>query len=208
MGSEDYLKQARQLADAIASSHGGTVGYILLGSDYNNQPVFLSERDLDNHGYVVGLTGTGKTVGLLGILHALIEQGWGGAVVIDPHGDMTYDLLELLPPSVAERVILFDPVEQQEFPLGLNLFDVPDPKRIEVSADWAVTALKKAISPDGSWPMTADRVARHLFFALAPQGGTLLEVPKFLTRPGLQDSLLPLHLSPSQANLRLLARNL
>ena len=29
--------------------------------------------------------------------------------------------------------------------------------------------------------MTADRVARHLFFALAPQGGTLLEVPKFLS---------------------------
>ena len=102
-------------------------------------------------------------------------------VVIDPHGDMSYDLLDLLPASAADQVILFDPVEQVDRPFGLNLFDIPDPKRIDVSADWAVTALKKAISGDTTWPMTADRVARHLFFALAPQGGTLLEVPKFLS---------------------------
>ena len=154
---------------------------MLLGHDYNSQAVFLSEHDLDRHGYMIGLPGTGKTTVLLAIAAGIISEKWGGMIVLDPHGDMSYDLLNLIPPSAADRVVLFDPVEQVERPFGLNLFDIPDPKRIDVSADWAVTALKKAIAADTTWPMTADRVARHLFFALAPQGGTLLEVTKFLS---------------------------
>lgn len=151
-----------------------------LGQDYQNQPVLLTEHDLDRHGYMIGLTGTGKTTSMLAIANAIVTESWGGMMVIDPHGDMSYDLMDMLPPSAAERVILFDPIEQIDSPMGLNLFHIPDTTRIDVSADWAVTALKKAISSDKTWPMTADRVARHLFFALAPQGGTLLEVPKFL----------------------------
>ena len=154
---------------------------MLIGTDYSNQAVLLNEHDLDRHGYMIGLTGTGKSTLLLALASHIVDEQWGGMVVIDPHGDMSYDLLELIPASAAGRVILFDPVEQVERPFGLNLFDIPDPKRIDVSADWAVTALKKAISSDSPWPMTADRVARHLFFALAPQGGTLLEVTKFLS---------------------------
>ena len=38
---------------------------MLLGHESNNQPVFLSEHDLDRHGYLIGLTGTGKTTMLL-----------------------------------------------------------------------------------------------------------------------------------------------
>lgn len=154
---------------------------MLLGHDYNNQPVFLSEHDLDRHGYMIGLPGTGKTTMLLTIASGIVSEKWGGMVVLDPHGDMTYDLLNMLPVSSVDKVILSDPVEQTDRPFGMNLFDIPDPKRIDVSADWAVTALKKAIASDTTWPMTADRVARHLFYALAPQGGTLLEVPRFLS---------------------------
>ena len=154
---------------------------MLLGQDYTNQPVFLSEHDLDRHGYTIGLTGMGKTTTLLSIASGIVVEKWGGMLVIDPHGDMSYDLLNMLPASAADRVILFDPVEQLDRPFCLNIFYIPDPKRMDVSAYWAVTALKKAIATDTTWPMTADRVARHLFFALAPQGGTLLEVPKFLS---------------------------
>jgi hypothetical protein len=154
---------------------------MLLGHDRNNRPMFLSEHDLDRHGYMIGLPGTGKTTMLLHIAAGIVSEKWGGMIVLDPHGDMSYDLLNMLPPSSADKVILFDPVEQVERPFALNLFDVPDPKRLDISADWAVTALKKAISSDSPWVMTADRVARHLFYALAPQGGTLLEVPRFLS---------------------------
>jgi hypothetical protein len=137
---------------------------MLLGHDYSNQPVFLSEHDLDRHGYMIGLPGTGKTTMLLTIAAGIVSEKWGGMIVLDPHGDMSYDLLNMLPPSAADRVILFDPVDQLDHPFGLNLFDIPDPKRIDVSADWAVMALKKAIASDTTWPMTADRVARHLFY--------------------------------------------
>ena len=104
---------------------------------------------------------------------------------------MSYDLLNLLPASAADRVILFDPVEQLDRPFGLNLFDIPDPKRIDVSADWAVTALKKAIStrqpladdrrPGGQAPvLRSGAPGRH-----APGGA---EVPE---RSGLPDPYYP-----------------
>jgi len=54
------------------------------------------------------------------------------------------------------RAILFNPTEQTERPFGLNLFDIPDPKRIDISADWAVTALKKAIASDTTIPSATD----------------------------------------------------
>ena len=114
-------------------------------------------------------------------------------LVLDPHGDMSYDLLDLIPPSAADRVILFDPVEQIERPFGLNLFDIPDPKRMDVSADWAVTALKKAIASDTSWPMTADRVARHLFAALGAPGRHAAGSAQVPERPGLPHQVLRLH---------------
>ena len=153
---------------------------MLLGQNSTNQPVFLDEHAFDRHCTMTGLTGTGKTTMMLTIASGIVAEKWGGMLVLDPHGDMSNDLLDQLPASAADRVILFDPVEQTDRPFGLNLFDIPDPKRMDISADWAVTSLKKAIASDTTWPMTADRVARHLFAALAPQGGTLLEVPKFL----------------------------
>ena len=75
---------------------------MLLGSDYSNQSVFLSEHDLDRHGYMIGLTGTGKTTMMLAIANGIISEQWGGMVVIDPHGDMSYDLLNLLPSWVID----------------------------------------------------------------------------------------------------------
>jgi hypothetical protein len=89
---------------------------------------------------------------LLTIAGGIIAERWGGMIVFDPHGDTSCDLLDLIPPSAADRVILFDPVEEVERPFGLNLFDVPDPKRLDASADWAVTrsGRRSAAMPSGS----------------------------------------------------------
>ena len=77
---------------------------MLVGQDYNNQPVFLNEHDLDRQGYMIGLPGTGKTTMMLAIASASSMKRLGGMIVFDPHGDMSYDLLHLIPPSAADRV--------------------------------------------------------------------------------------------------------
>ena len=47
-----------------------------------------------------------------------------GTVVIDPHGDLVLDVLDRLPATVADRLVLFDP--DQPHPPVLNPLDGDD----------------------------------------------------------------------------------
>ena len=63
----------------------------------------------------VGATGSGKTT----LLAEMIVQdimARRGTVVIDPHGDLVLDVLDRLPATVADRLVLFDP--DQPHPAG------------------------------------------------------------------------------------------
>lgn len=53
-----------------------------------------------------------------------IENGEG--VMMDPHGDLINDILERIPPGVAEDVIVFSPADLER-PLALNLLEF-DPR--------------------------------------------------------------------------------
>ncbi|MCW6007688.1 TraM recognition domain-containing protein [Micromonospora sp. CPCC 205371] len=66
---------------------------------------------------MVGSTGSGKTTLLANMIVDGILAG-RGTVVIDPHGDLVLDILDRLPASVADRVVLFDP--DQPNPPTLN----------------------------------------------------------------------------------------
>jgi hypothetical protein len=63
-------------------------------------PFYISEEGLRRHIYAVGKTGTGKTNLLKTIFLRLVESGQGVAL-LDPHGDLAEELLDLLPRSVA-----------------------------------------------------------------------------------------------------------
>jgi len=59
------------------------------------------------HTWVVGRTRGGKSTFLWNLVLRLRETGEGAVVLIDPHGDLSYDVLESLPSL--ERVWLVDP---------------------------------------------------------------------------------------------------
>ena len=59
-------------------------------------PFYISEEALRRHLYVVGKTGTGKTSLLKSIFLQLLEQE-RGVVLLDPHGDLAEELLDLIP---------------------------------------------------------------------------------------------------------------
>jgi ABC-type branched-subunit amino acid transport system ATPase component len=61
--------------------------------------------------YVVGLNGTGKTTMLVNIALSDMARG-DGLCVLDPHGDMTEDLLARVPKDREQDVIVFDPSER------------------------------------------------------------------------------------------------
>ena len=90
--------------------------------------VRMSDADRRRHLYVIGQTGTGKTVFMKSMLRQDVENG-KGVCVIDPHGDFAEFVLSIVPPERAEDVIYFDPGDI-DFPMGLNMFEI-DPTHPE-----------------------------------------------------------------------------
>ncbi len=86
------------------------------------ESVSLSLEELMRGQYIVGGSGTGKTV----LMINEILQAWRKGLcvhVLDPHGDMSYDILKRIDPKEAERVFLLDPLSVG---YSLNPFEIPD----------------------------------------------------------------------------------
>ncbi len=79
----------------------------------------LAQRQ--KHTYVIGKTGTGKSTLLKYAIYQDMMNGKGLAV-LDPHGDLFRELLEIVPEHRREDVVVFDPSDR-EYPVGLNILD-------------------------------------------------------------------------------------
>lgn len=88
------------------------------------RPIYLSGKDLRQHVYIVGQTGTGKTTLLKSMILGDIANDKGIAV-IDPHGDLFSELLDVIPKNRVKDVVLVDPLDM-EFPVGFNLLACSD----------------------------------------------------------------------------------
>ncbi len=146
----------------------------------------MSKDDRRRHFYVVGQTGTGKSVLLQEMIRQDIEAGEGVAL-IDPHGDLAEKVLGLVPAARAEEVIYFNPGDVERS-LGLNMLEY-DPKFPE-SKTFVVNELieifeklynLKALGFGG--PVFEQYMRNSLLLVMEdPQSGsTLIEIPKVLT---------------------------
>lgn len=116
--------RAKSMPAPVAVPSGGRGVKVLGDAEVGGHGVGLSVADARYHLHVVGSTGSGKTTLLVNMAVDDIIAG-RGTVVIDPHGDMVLDILDRLPASVADRVVLFDP--DQPNPPTLNPLQGDDP---------------------------------------------------------------------------------
>ena len=98
-------------------------GIILGYNEYRGmkKPVYLSREDRMRHFYVIGQTGTGKTVFLKNMIQQDIQNG-DGCCFIDPHGTDIQEILSYIPPERLDDVIYFDPAYTAR-PMGLNMLE-------------------------------------------------------------------------------------
>lgn len=82
-------------------------------------PVGLDVSDRGQHVYVIGQTGTGKSTLLRNMILQDIEAGRGVAL-IDPHGDLSNEILDHIPSWRTDDVVYLDPTSPD--PLAINLF--------------------------------------------------------------------------------------
>lgn len=89
------------------------------------RPIFMADDDRRRHLYIIGQTGTGKSVFLKEMVRQDIVSG-KGICYIDPHGDDAEELLSFIPENRVDDLIYFNPGDTAR-PMGLNMLEF-DPR--------------------------------------------------------------------------------
>jgi len=150
----------------------------LTGDMGGERRLWLSAQARLQHLHIIGRTGTGKTTLMHNLLAQDIFTGHGTAL-LDPHGDLAFDILDAVPPARTRNVIYFNPSDLDR-PVGFNpLSNVPMEQRA-VAADDILSAFKHQWSD--SW---GPRLEHILFNAvrllLDMPRASLLAIPRLLT---------------------------
>jgi hypothetical protein len=144
--------------------------------------VYLAAEDRLRHLYLIGQTGTGKSVLLKNIIKQDILSG-AGVCFIDPHGTDVMDILSSIPPERAQDVIYFDPA-YTERPMGLNMleFDAAHPEQASLVVDELLGIFKKLFGaiPESMGPAFEQyfRNAALLVMSDPASGNTLLDISR------------------------------
>ncbi|MDI6820740.1 MAG: type IV secretion system DNA-binding domain-containing protein [Patescibacteria group bacterium] len=163
------------------------IGVLLGQSVFRGQAknVLMADDDRRRHLYVVGQTGTGKTVLLKNIAVHDIRAGKGIAI-IDPHGEFVNDVLGLVPKNRLEDVIVFDPSDLER-PLGLNMleydFEKPEQKTFIINEMIGIFDKLYDLKITGG-PMFEQYMRNALLLLMedAPnESATLTEIPRVFT---------------------------
>lgn len=149
--------------------------------------VSVSTEQRLRHMHVVGATGTGKSSLLLNLIAQDIAQG-NGVGVIDPHGDLVEEILGRIPEARWDDVVLFDPADA-EYPVGFNILSAnSELEKTILSSD--LGAVFKRFATSWGDQMTSLLGNAILASLESPQGGTLLDLRRFLIEPDFRARVL------------------
>lgn len=145
--------------------------------------VRLKRQDRRRHTYIVGKSGTGKSVLLANMAIQDIRNG-EGVCVLDPNGDLIQDILERIPPERSEDVIVFSPGDLER-PLALNLLEYdsqyPEQKSFVINEMIGIFDKLYDLKATGG-PMFEQYMRNAMLLVMddPESGSTLMEIPKVL----------------------------
>lgn len=145
---------------------------------------YLTHKDRVRHMYVIGQTGTGKSVFLQNMCVQDIEQGHG-VCFIDPHGSDVQDILAAIPEHRLDDVIYFDPgYTERVMPLNMLEFDQtkPEQKTFVINELFGIFKRLYAHSPESMGPAFEQyfRNATALVIEDPASGNTMLDISRVL----------------------------
>jgi len=147
--------------------------------------IYITDKDRLRHLYVVGQTGTGKSVLLKNLVIDDIIAGHG-VCYIDPHGTDITDVLSAIPPEREKDIIYFDPAYMDRV-LGLNMleYDVkhPEQKTFVVNELFSIFQKLYGAVPESMGPMFEQyfRNATLLVLEDPESGSTLLDISRVMS---------------------------
>ncbi|MEK7136352.1 MAG: type IV secretory system conjugative DNA transfer family protein, partial [Patescibacteria group bacterium] len=180
----NWLKSRESAPPQNLPDTGIIIGESIFRGD--NKKVRLSDNDRRRHFYTVGQTGTGKSYFMLNTIVQDMEAG-KGLCVIDPHGELIEKVLERVPASRLEDVIVFNPGDVGR-PLGLNMleynFDRPEEKTFIVNEIQSI--FNRLFDKETMGPMFEQYMRNALLLLMEDakyEATTLMEVPRIFTDP-------------------------
>ena len=131
-----------------------SVGRVLGRSTFpgSERPVALGYKESLQHLWLLGATGSGKSVTLTNVIKQDMEHGYG-VVVMEPQGSLIENIVDVVPPDRVDDVIVMD-VNDMANPVGFNLMQQASP---HVVADELSALFEHMYENSGVW-------AKELFF--------------------------------------------
>lgn len=178
----------RKAAKEVAAPAGLPTEGMRLGLNMyhgTETPIFLTQDDKRRHVYIIGQTGTGKSVLLTNMMLQDAEAG-RGFCFIDPNGDEAERLLGRIPAHRAQDVIYFSPGDT-EYPIGLNImdYDRAHPEQKDFLVQEMITMLYKLYDPTHQGiigPQFENWFRNAALTVMAdPEGGTYIQIPRVFT---------------------------
>jgi len=159
------------------------IGWTLASTGQRPFSISLNRKDF-RHGWLLGKSGVGKSSLLRNIIVEAIRNDFGVAV-IDPHGDLIYDIFNYIPEARLKDIVYIDPENDRAPDLGI--FDHPDKEK----AVQAFMSLMEAHAGAGWGPETAHiiRGATDAVLELSKHP-TVLEIYEILARSKFADAFL------------------
>lgn len=149
-------------------------------TNYQNKHIRfgIKNKDRSGHIYCIGKTGTGKSTLLLNMAISDILNG-DGVAIIDPHGDLSNEILDYIPNERVKDIIYFNATDVQ-FPIAFNPLHRIKRGEEYMVASTIVSTLKKIWSD--SWGPRLEHILRNTLLSLAyyPHS-SLLDIAPMLT---------------------------
>ncbi len=149
------------------------LGYNLYRGE--RKDIHLLEQDRFRHLYLIGQTGTGKSVFMESLIKQDIQKG-RGLCVVDPHGDLVDACLTWVPRERADDVIVFDPSDLER-PMGLNMLEADNPEEKDFIALEAMNMMIGLFGNEIFGPRIQDYFRNGCLTLMDdPDGGALTDI--------------------------------
>lgn len=154
----------------------------------------LTEDERRRHVYVLGATGTGKSTMLLSMIKQDIDHN-KGLCVVDPHGDLTDQIISVIPRERIQDVVYFNP-DDIGYPMGINLLELtpglPPEDAIrerEFIAESIISVFNKIYTDKYSGPRMEYILRNTIHTAFTVPDATLFTIYKLLINTSYRKSV-------------------
>ncbi len=151
--------------------HNRDVTYFAKTNFRSSNSVFgIKRKDRRQHMYILGKSGTGKSVLLSNLIVQNIQNG-EGVCVVDPHGELVEEILHLIPENRAKDVIYFNPADS-DYHIGFNVMQLEDPKYKHLVASGLMGIFTKIWA--NAWSSRMEYILNNTILALLDTPNTTM----------------------------------